>query len=201
MAALGAPGVSLALNDAIWAGVIVVFAWLTLPGLWPRRGRCDDDHLCHVGDLGSPHRASRLRSALCRRLLRLAKLRSAASKCEQDAGAVTLGRRSVNRSLSAFSPDEGITIDLESSRVLLATRALKCVNRRADPHIHKSDLFQHCLPGCTRQTAGNSSRPEIDVSDRSRRHGLAVGNVGKLQHACGTQNAMDLAKHRALIGA
>jgi hypothetical protein len=39
MAGLGALGVSLALNDAIWAGVIVVFVWLSLPGLWLRRRR------------------------------------------------------------------------------------------------------------------------------------------------------------------
>lgn len=38
-AALGALGVTLAVNDAVWAGVIVVFAWLTLPGLWFRGRR------------------------------------------------------------------------------------------------------------------------------------------------------------------
>jgi hypothetical protein len=36
---LGALGVALALNDAVWAGAIVILAWLGLPALWLRRRR------------------------------------------------------------------------------------------------------------------------------------------------------------------
>ncbi|WP_159460207.1 MerC family mercury resistance protein [Tistlia consotensis] len=35
-ALLGALGVTIALNEAVWAGAIVIFAWLTLPALWLR---------------------------------------------------------------------------------------------------------------------------------------------------------------------
>jgi hypothetical protein len=34
---LGALGVTIALNEAIWAGAIVIFAWVTLLALWLRR--------------------------------------------------------------------------------------------------------------------------------------------------------------------
>lgn len=39
IALLGALGVTIALNDALWAGAIVVFAWLTLLALWLRKRR------------------------------------------------------------------------------------------------------------------------------------------------------------------
>tara|TARA_R110002167_G_scaffold58377_5_gene165453 strand:+ start:1300 stop:1671 length:372 start_codon:yes stop_codon:yes gene_type:complete len=39
VALLGALGVTIALNEAVWAGAIVVFAWSTLLALWIRRSR------------------------------------------------------------------------------------------------------------------------------------------------------------------
>lgn len=39
IALLGTLGVTIALNDALWAGAIVVFAWLTLLALWLRKRR------------------------------------------------------------------------------------------------------------------------------------------------------------------
>jgi len=38
-AVLGMLGVALALNDAVWAGGVVVLAWLAVPPLWLRRRR------------------------------------------------------------------------------------------------------------------------------------------------------------------
>ncbi len=54
---------------------------------------------------------------------------------------------------------EGVTIYRKAPRILLTTRALERVDRRADPDTGESRLLQHLLPGCTRQTASNSSRP------------------------------------------
>lgn len=39
IATLGALGVTLALNNMIWAGAVVIFAWLALPALWLSRRR------------------------------------------------------------------------------------------------------------------------------------------------------------------
>lgn len=39
IAMLGALGITIVLNEAVWAGAIVVFAWLTLLTLWLRTRR------------------------------------------------------------------------------------------------------------------------------------------------------------------
>jgi len=39
IALLGALGVTITLNETVWAGAIVIFAWLTLLALWLRRLR------------------------------------------------------------------------------------------------------------------------------------------------------------------
>jgi hypothetical protein len=74
-----------------------------------------------------------------------------------------------------------MSIDLETTGILFAARTRKGVNRRADPDFDEADVFQHFLPGCARQTTGNSSRPKVDVLDGRLRDRLAVGDVGKLQ--------------------
>lgn len=103
--------------------------------------------------------------------------------------------------LSLPSRKEGITIDIKPPRVLFAAGTLKGVNRRADDHIHEPGLFKHFLPGCTRQTASNSTRPEIDVLNRDVGHGMAVRDVRELQTAAGPKHAVDLLEHHALVRA
>jgi hypothetical protein len=102
---------------------------------------------------------------------------------------------------SGFSREEGITVNLEPSRILLATGTLEGVNRRSDPYIDKAGFFEHLLPGCTRQTTGNSSCPKIDVVDCRRRHRLPVRDIRKLENAARPQHAMDLGEHGAFVGA
>jgi hypothetical protein len=87
-----------------------------------------------------------------------------------------------------FSREKGITVNLESSCVLLAAGTLKGVNRRSDPHAGRTDFFQHLLPGCRLQTTGNSSCPEIDVVDCRRRHRLSVRDIGELENAIRPQH-------------
>ena len=78
-----------------------------------------------------------------------------------------------------------MSIDLETTGILFAARTRKGVNRRPDPDFDEADVFQHFLPGCARQTTGNSSRPKIDVLNGRFRNRLAVGDVGKLQVSAG----------------
>ncbi len=65
-----------------------------------------------------------------------------------------------------FARQERISIDLETPRVLFAACTLEGVNRRPNPDINEPAVFQHFLPGCARQTTGNSSGPKINVADR-----------------------------------
>ena len=76
---------------------------------------------------------------------------------------------------------ERVTVDVELASLPFPARAAESIDRRTDPNVDESELFQHFLPGCARQTTGNSGRPKIDISDRRFGHRLAVRNVGELQ--------------------
>ena len=102
---------------------------------------------------------------------------------------------------SRFSGEERVTVDLETPRVLLASRSLEGIDRRADLRVNEADILQHLLPGCTRQTTGDSGSPEIDVLNSSRGHGLSVRDVGKLQMTARPQHAIDFVEYRLLVGA
>jgi hypothetical protein len=78
-----------------------------------------------------------------------------------------------------------MSIDLKATGVLFAARTRKGVNRRPDPDFDEANVFQHFLPGCTRQTAGNSSCPKVDILNGRFWHRLAVGDVGKLKVSAG----------------
>jgi hypothetical protein len=65
--------------------------------------------------------------------------------------------------LSGPSSEEWMTVHLELPSFLFPARAAEGINRRADPNVDESELFQHFLPGCTRQTTGNSGCPKIDI--------------------------------------
>jgi hypothetical protein len=81
-----------------------------------------------------------------------------------------------------------MSIDLEATGILFAARTLEGVNRRPDPDFDEANVFQHFLPGCTRQTTGDSSGPKIDVLNGRFRDWLAVGDVGKLQVSAAAQD-------------
>ena len=95
---------------------------------------------------------------------------------------------------SAFAPYEGVAKHFELACIWFALRAGKRVNGRTDPNIHKATILDHPLPGCTRQTTGNSGRPEIDVGYGRCRDRLAIGDVCELQMAARLEHAMYFAR-------
>ncbi len=76
---------------------------------------------------------------------------------------------------------ERISEDFELSCFLLTACTPEGVNRRPDPDVEEPDVFKHFLPGCARQTTGNSSGPKIDVVNRRLGHRFAVGNIRELK--------------------
>ena len=68
-------------------------------------------------------------------------------------------------------------------------------------HVGESCLLEHLLPARTGQPAGDSAGPQVDVAQRLGRNGSAVGDVGELQHAAGSQHAADLGEDGAFVGA
>ena len=102
---------------------------------------------------------------------------------------------------SWFSGEERITVDLETARVLLASGSLEGIDRWADLHVNEADFLQHLLPGCTRQTTGDSSSPEIDILDSSGGNRLSICDVGELQMTARPQHPIDFVEYRLLVGA
>jgi hypothetical protein len=60
---------------------------------------------------------------------------------------------------AGFARQERITEDLELARFLLAAGAFEGVDRLSDLDVDEAAIFQHFLPGCARQTTGNSCGP------------------------------------------
>lgn len=84
---------------------------------------------------------------------------------------------------SGLAGEERVAGDVVAPGVLLATGAAEGVDGFADLHVHEADLFEECLPACTRQTTGNSAGPEVDVPLGLLGDRLPVGDVGELQDA------------------
>jgi len=86
---------------------------------------------------------------------------------------------------------ECVAVNGKQPSLVLAACTFEGVDWRTDLDLNEAGIFQHFLPGCTRQTTGNSSRPKIDVADGGCGHRLAIRNVGELDPSAGTQDAED----------
>ena len=75
------------------------------------------------------------------------------------------------------------------------------IDRRPDLHLDEADFLQHLLPGCTRQTTGNSRCPEIDILNCRLGHRPSVCDIRELQMAARPQHPMNLPEHHPLVGA
>ena len=90
--------------------------------------------------------------------------------------------------LSGLTRQECVSVDIEESGLLFASSFPERVVWLADLNIYESRIHQHCAPAFARKAASDSSRPEIDIADRTLRHRFAIGNVAKLQSSARTQN-------------
>ena len=90
---------------------------------------------------------------------------------------------------------------MEQTSLLLAVGTFEGVDRWTNPNVDETDLGQHFLPGCTRQTTGNSSHPQVNVFERRFGDRLAVRNVGKLESPAWAQHTPYFGEHGSFIGA
>ena len=93
-----------------------------------------------------------------------------------------------NSTLSGFMRQECIAVYLEEPGILFPPGFPKGIVRLTDLNVDETCLSHHRPPAFTRKAAGYSSRPQIDISHRSFRHLLAVGDIAELQFSPGTQN-------------
>lgn len=85
--------------------------------------------------------------------------------------------------------------------MFLAGGAAEGVDAGADGDVGEAGVFEHLLPARTGQPARYSSGPQIDVVQGFGWYWVAVGDISELQRAAGTQHAVDLGEHGALVGA
>ena len=95
---------------------------------------------------------------------------------------------------------ERIAKDLKPTCIRLTLGATEGIDVGANANVDETTVLNHLLPGCTRQTTGNSGGPQIDVGDRRGGYRFAVGNVGELQIAAALQHTRYFREDLALVG-
>lgn len=100
-----------------------------------------------------------------------------------------------------FVGEEGVAEDLEGACVGLAGRAAEGVDGWSDLDVGEADFGEHLMPALTGQPAGNSTGPQVDVTQSLRWNGSPIGDVGELQHPARCEHAVDLVEDGALVGA
>ena len=101
-------------------------------------------------------------------------------QCSKKPHCVCVTRRKMPARSPWLQRQESVAVNGEQPSLVFAASAFEGIDWRADFDLDEAGIFQHFLPGCTRQTAGNSSRPKIDVADGGCGHRLAIRNVGEL---------------------
>jgi hypothetical protein len=96
---------------------------------------------------------------------------------EDPTKAIQVTERIAGRQLDPFAR----AANVECPGIRLAARPTERVNRFADVDIGEAEFVQHPRPACTRQASGNSTGPQVDLSERLLGDGSAVGDVGELQ--------------------
>ena len=90
-----------------------------------------------------------------------------------------------NYRTSDFARQKCVAEDLKSSGIRLTLSTAEGIHRRSDANVYETAIFDHLLPGCTRQTTSNSGRPKVNVCYSRCWHRLAIGYVGELKVAAG----------------
>ena len=73
---------------------------------------------------------------------------------------------------AGLTGNERIPVYLEHPCFLLTACAAEGVAGGSNLDVDKTGLLEHPLPACTRQAAGDSSGPQIDVTDSRLGHRL-----------------------------
>ena len=102
---------------------------------------------------------------------------------------------------AGLTGNERIPVYLEHPRFLLTACAAEGVAGGSNLDVDKTGLLEHPLPACTRQAAGDSSGPQIDVTDGRLGHRLGICDIGELQPPARPQHPENLREHLALVSA
>ena len=125
--------------------------------------------------------------------MRIRRSRSQPVSCRSRLLASAVGRIRFEWTISSawFAREERIAVDLELPRFLLATGTLEGVDGLPNPDVDEAAILQHFLPGCARQTTGDSSGPKINVADRRLGHRLAIRDIRELKPSARAEDTVD----------
>ena len=90
-------------------------------------------------------------------------------------------------------------VHTELARRLLLRRRAKTVKPGCDVHVFQPDPLQIIDELCLRQSAGDSTGPEVDVAARVLGKLHVERNVGQMEAAVGLQNPNDFGEPQLLL--
>ena len=102
---------------------------------------------------------------------------------------------------AGLASNERIAVYFEHPCFPLTASAAEGVAGGPNLDVDKTRLFEHPLPACARQATGDSSSPQIDVTDSRLGHGFGVSDIGELQPSARSQHAQDLCEDLTLVSA
>jgi hypothetical protein len=79
--------------------------------------------------------------------------------------------------LAGLTSEERVSVDTEEPGLL--SPRFEGV-RLTDLNLYEARLYQHRPPAFARKAAGDSSSPKVDISYRTLRHRLTVGDIAEL---------------------
>ena len=82
--------------------------------------------------------------------------------------------------LAGLTSEESVSVNVEEPGLLFTSRLAEGVIGLTDLNVYESGIYQHHPPAFARKAAGDSSSPEIDITYRTFRHRLTIGDIAKL---------------------
>src|SRR3981081_4292886 len=86
-------------------------------------------------------------------------------------------------------------------RLVFSARASERVDPRTKLHVNQCSAPDHRLPSCTRQGTGNSTGPQVDVTERALRNRLLDTHIGDHHPAARPKDAGHLTTSAELVRA
>ena len=82
--------------------------------------------------------------------------------------------------LAGLTSEERVSVNIEEPGFLFTSSFTEGVIRLTDLNIYEPDVCQHHPPAFARKAAGDSSSPQIDITYRTFRHRLTIGDIAEL---------------------
>jgi len=124
-----------------------------------------------------------------------------AGACDPGTGGRAEAPRRYHRSIVRLGGEEHVGVDVVGAGVALAARAAEGIHRKPHGDAAEPGRREEVAPRVDRLATGDAAGPQVDLAHRGIGQRLAVGDVGELDDAAGSQHAVGLGEDRRLVGA